>query len=661
MNRFLEFCKENILLIVPSIVVLLVLSGFLAFGLSKPESTGVDQIEDITILQQRLEEEFMSYYDPNKYDSSNPYIVLDPFEITPLSALMIFETETEAQFEIVVKGKEANGDLTYITPLASMQYIPIYGLYPNYYNTVEVYEYNDGVRGLLLTSETILTGVLPDNVTVPTTVDTTYDYFQNNLMLVVPAMGSYPMAVDYNGDIRWVLTKNLSFSPTLLDNGHLLLGSDRLIVDPYYLTGLYEIDYLGKIYRDFKIPGGYHHDVVELPSGNFMVLTNDFDGTVEDKIVEIDRITGEIVDTINLETLLPELEGMSQMWTVTDWFHNNSIDYDPTTDSLLLSGRHQDIVININRTTRDINYIIGDPTNWSQNFVAQYFLTPIGDEFEWQYAQHGAMFLPNGDVFLFDNGNNKSKLVEESVDAENSYSRGVIYRIDETNMTIEQIYQFGKELGSSFYSPYISNVNYYADGNYMIHSGGHGEINGDVLNIPGPLYEGEETIDYKSMTYEVLNSEVKFYMEINDNYYQAKRIQLYTSNTAYRTGRGSVIGELKETKQYTDEINIKFNLFDTVPEIFGVELIKESDRLMLQGQFDRNDEIYIKLVGTNQTLSYYVPTSKTDYTAMCTVTFLGDERFVTYYINETNIVGNYNIFLVINGREYNTYQHVTFN
>ena len=39
-------------------------------------------------------------------------------------------------------------------------------------------------------------------------------------------------------------------------------------------------------------------------------------------------------------------------------------------------------------------------------------------------------------------------------------------------MTIEQIWEYGKEKGSDFYSPYISDVDYLNKNHYIVHSGG---------------------------------------------------------------------------------------------------------------------------------------------------------------------------------------------
>ena len=81
------------------------------------------------------------------------------------------------------------------------------------------------------------------------------------------------------------------------------------------------------------------------------------------------------------------------------------------------------------------------------------------------------MITPEGYVFILDNGNNKSKIESEYVSASDSYTRGVMYKIDTNKMTIEQVWEYGKERGSSFYSPYISDVDYINKDHYIVHSG----------------------------------------------------------------------------------------------------------------------------------------------------------------------------------------------
>lgn len=110
-----------------------------------------------------------------------------------------------------------------------------------------------------------------------------------------------------NGDVRWYLTENMIWNIEPLKNGHLLLSTERLVNAPYYNTGLYEIDLLGKIYMEYSLEGGYHHDYEELLNGNLLVASNQFHnekGTVEDVIVEIDRKTVKILKQIDLKDIL---------------------------------------------------------------------------------------------------------------------------------------------------------------------------------------------------------------------------------------------------------------------------------------------------------------------------------------------------------------------
>jgi len=658
-NKFVKFIRTNAIIIGPSTVVILLLVLFTIFGFSKPETTIISSTLAVTEIQEIQETTILDEYNEGTYTVDTPYFVLNPFDISPLTGLLMFESTVETQYKIVVKGKTDESDIEFTTPLATSHVIPVYGLYANTVNILEIQE--AVVDGEILHTEFIKTEEIDSKVTIPDTIETTYEYFGDDLMLLMPSTKSLPVAVDFEGEVRWYLTKNLMWSPTFLDNGHLLLGTDRLMSDPYYVTGLYEIDYLGKIYNEYKIPGGYHHDAYELDGGNLLVLTSDFEGTVEDKIVEISTLNGEVVNTWDLEEILPVFDGMTAMWTGFDWFHNNSIDYNKNTDEILLSGRHQDAVISIDKTTGELNYIIGDPEQWGSEIVDQYFFTPVGEDFEWQYAQHSATFVSDNQIMIFDNGNNKSKNSDNYVDAADSYSRGVIYEINRETMTITQIDQFGKELGSAFYSPYISNAHYYDVGHYLVHSGGNGSYEGEVLNIPAPLHEEFEDVVMKSMTYEVQDGEVKYYLELEDNYYQAKRVSIYNANTEFKFGTGFINGELAETERFTGEYELKFSLLDTVPPRYELDLIKETDRLNVNITLDRQDEVFLLLVSDDETLTYSIPTSRTAYTAMCSSTFQGDERHISYYINETNISGDFSIYIVINNREYNTYNHVKFN
>ena len=109
------------------------------------------------------------------------------------------------------------------------------------------------------------------------------------------------------------------------------------------------------------------------------------------------------------------------------WMHGNSIeiDYD---DNLILSDRRSSQIIKINRITGDILWILGGPLN-------EYEI--LHDDFNGFSRQHDARRLDNGNILLFDNGNNH----------EPPTSRVVEYQIDNQNMTATLVWEFVNPYG----------------------------------------------------------------------------------------------------------------------------------------------------------------------------------------------------------------------
>ena len=46
-------------------------------------------------------------------------------------------------------------------------------------------------------------------------------------------------------------------------------------------------------------------------------------------------------------------------------------------------------MINIDFKTGALNWILGDPEGWPEEYVEKYFFRPISEPFEWSYEQHG--------------------------------------------------------------------------------------------------------------------------------------------------------------------------------------------------------------------------------------------------------------------------------
>lgn len=203
-----------------------------------------------------------------------------------------------------------------------------------------------------------------------------------------------------------------------------------------------------------------HHDVIELPDGHFLALSIDAElrdyPTREDQpgplapahvaaevVVEL-LPDGTKIDRWALGSLLdPQRIGYDSVYGdyweewkfyrrglfTHDSLHANSLDYDPASDTILVSLRHQDAVVAIGRTSGEVEWIAAPPVNWAAPW-ADLVLTPPADPASWFYHQHNATFTDRGTVLLFDNGNRRASAYEPPAPPSEVESRALELAVD---------------------------------------------------------------------------------------------------------------------------------------------------------------------------------------------------------------------------------------
>ncbi|MCF0110930.1 MAG: aryl-sulfate sulfotransferase, partial [Erysipelotrichaceae bacterium] len=360
--------------------------------------------------------------------------------------------------------------------------------------------------------------------------------------------------------------------------------------------------------------------------------------------------TGEILKKWDYKKCLKPGEGAGLSYTDEDWFHNNAVWYDKNTNSLTFSGRHVDAMINIDFETGDLNWIIGDPETWPEH-MQKYFFKPVGKDFEWQYEQHACLITPNGDVMCFDNHHNGTKVQERAVPPEKSYSRGVRYRINTEDMTIEQVWQYGKGRGADFYSPYICNVEYYNEGHYMVHSGG---IAYDKLGNPsdalGPYAAMAGGSQY-SITTEVYDDKKMLELKVKGNFYRAEKIKLYSDGINLEMGEGVILGHLDPTKEFEVELPYVDN-GEELPAEHQARMEVEFDKFTFFAKFTKGDMIVLLLEQGEEKHQFYISTTATPNKAMCCGSFLdSDERQTRNVYSKTGLKGTYKVSVVRMGND----------
>lgn len=582
------------------------------------------------------------------YTIDNPLVSYNLYLINPLSAVISFYTEEETAVTVTVLGKAKEGNITHTFPREKEHVLPVVGLYSGYVNRVEVREYRGKVHTVEIEVPDVFDGDSPLE-----SMDTTPEYLQDDCIFLSPSGAELAVAFDYAGDVRWCLNIKCVFDMKRLKNGHILMGTDRLVQMPYYMSGMYETSACGKIYHEYRLPGGSHHDAFEMPDGSLLCLTEDLTSdTVEDMCVLIDRNTGEILKTWDYKNFLEPGLGKSGSWSEKDWFHNNAVWYDEKSHSLTFSGRHMDSIVNIDFETGRLNWILSDPEGWPQEWVDRYFFKPIGTDFEWQYEQHACLITPDGDVMCFDNHHWGSKIRENYRAAKNNYSRGVRYRINTKDMTIEQIWQYGKDRGAKFFSPYICNVEYYNEGHYMVHSGGSAyNKDGEISESLGALEQNMGGTLFAT-TVEICDDKKMLELHTKGNYYRAEKMKLYAEQGNLELGAGSVLGEMGVTKEFDTDIPAPVSS-ELIPDRYEARIEDEEDRFTFHAKFEKGQLVMLMLEKGEEKHRYYISTTAVSHKAMCCGTFLeSDERVTKTNVNKAGMKGTYEVFVVIDDIKY---------
>ncbi len=415
-------------------------------------------------------------------------VTRNPSGFAPLTAEIALTTARPVTAEIVVPGRE--GELTDVRKRFNDPFtqavLPVLGLYPEVTNTVllRFFEPDGTLIGEL---EHEIAAQAITFATPRITIEVADTESMKPGMNLVSYFGQsrstdaqIPFMFDAAGSIRWYL--DYSSHPTL-SNLFYDVGVERLANGNLYFgdgsTGqIVEVDMLGHVIRTWPLPGhGFHHNVIEKPNGNFLVTTNKHGlPTIEDHILEIDRESGAIVQVWDLNE---SLDNRRRSWSTNrrDWFHANGLVYDPADDTIIVSGRVQGTV-KLNRNN-EVIWILAPHRGWNTSGSGADLSTrllqpldssgiPITDpgvldgtsnheEFEWAWYQHAPEMTPRGTLLLFDNGDNRNYGLASG----GPYSRAVEYRIDEEAMTVQQVWQYGKERRGSTFAGIVSDVDYH--------------------------------------------------------------------------------------------------------------------------------------------------------------------------------------------------------
>ena len=500
-------------------------------------------------------------------------VMMNPYGIAPLTAVIRDGGYDLSNVVVKIQPKLNGQTIEYKvsrTELLTHGGVPVFGLYPDYNNTVEVsYTIVDGTKETRVENEvyriytpgihTETNGTAAQHHAMfETEVKKVAPEFKDRLYFInnfLPSGGNvarttwnnpmggalewvyYPQnaVIDTAGDVRWYMFVSPIYDPENIYKSGIMMGFHQ--ADDGFLTFGYgqryaKYDLMGREVFNRRLPVGYadfSHAMDPMQNGNYLVRVASSDHvrpdgkhvhTVRDVIIEVDA-SGEVVDEwrlfeildpnrnivlksidqgavcLNIDTSqsgktlsaeqLAKLEAQHAFGDIAgtgagrNWAHVNSVDHDPVDDSIILSSRHQSAVVKIGRD-KQVKWILAAPNGWRDGLKDK-VLTPVGKDgrplscrigkceggFDWTWTQHTGWRIDaksNKDIFylsVFDNGDARG--MEQPALPEMKYSRAVVYKIDQKKMTVEQVWEYGKERGFEWYSPITSVTEYQADKN----------------------------------------------------------------------------------------------------------------------------------------------------------------------------------------------------
>lgn len=456
-------------------------------------SEEIDYIKEHSIVDKEIDGELKA----NRYSLKDPLIIVNPYNISPLTALVSFQTEKDSSVKVKVFGKNNENNLEYeFLDKNKTHKIPVYGLYSGV-NKVEITAGKDTelleIETERLSSELVLLEVKEINKT-----DVSKDF-----IIIAPSIDNNLTIYDNAGDVRWYIsTKKIGAAGPIkkLKNGNLLVTSEEQKKPPYYVTSIYEMDFLGKIHRKLDLKGHGHHEFKELDNGNILGLVDPMGrDTVEDYMVEYNS-NGDIVKEWDFKKLIklneyiaPELyetynfKGNKKV-ALHDWAHANAFAYDKTDSSIVVSFRHLNAVIKFDYETGEILWIFADPKNpWlTEELKAK--LLKVKNKNIYAYGQHAVKVLEDGNILLYDNGNYRDLysrgivVSSDDYNPANNKTRALEFKVQ--NQIAELVWEY---VAQNIYTPFVGDVNKLGENHYFISFGGIVEVDGkpddDILGV----------------------------------------------------------------------------------------------------------------------------------------------------------------------------------
>ena len=434
----------------------------------------------------------------------NPFIRHLKFSVNPIANLKSVQFTVQPKPGSVTRPISATYSSQYLSgrgylDAAGNLKIPVFGLYDGFTNTVTLtYVFRDNSSKESLFS--LATRAFPDpcgykqgNIVQARTRSTSLSY---DFMLLKDSCSNFsPALMDTDGALRWVGTAGVSNGASAFFDNAIYIGSG-----PQLLR--IELDGTVNIVADYSSIGvtDFHHNI---DPGKFGLLVEvDTTTDVESVILEVGK-NGNVRKRWNMYQIIASAmraggdDPSAFVRRGQDWFHNNSVTYRASDDSLIVSSR-ENFVIALDYASGAIKWILGDKTKaWFQYpSLSQFALTvPAGGGVA-PIGQHALSITYNDKLLLFDNG--FPSFIQNPPGSMRKFAAPRKYSLNLAFRAARQIFSYNRSIVSEI----CGSVYEDAPNNYLVdYAVAGGFQSGDAFaEIVGLQPNGNRAFDYKYPT-----------------------------------------------------------------------------------------------------------------------------------------------------------------
>lgn len=539
-------------------------------------------------------------------DIKNPYIAMNPYGLSPLTALVCFSRTYSGRVTLTVNGTSFNLEKQ------DFYVFPIIGLHAGEKNhlTIQIDGSSCFEKEWEIAELSHQIAKLEGNWT-----DKTDEW----LFLLPIDEYHLPAAYDRDGRCRWFFNRSLHHCFKLLNNGHILTSGSVSLTPPFGVTDLVEMDLLGRYYRRWILPQGFCNDAIILDNGELIVVTNSCkNGTVMDQILWIDASGEHILHRFKMRDYIKQ-DFSAKLKNGSDWLHISSLRCDKRQKVLWVSFSFFPALLKIDLTLAEVVSV-------------------------WLQRSEDSIYLQEKDI----------SVVAAPIGIENS---AVIQNTDK--MVIGHKKQYGGEIyllvwngidrdpekvvSSGLYSELLWQLYDFEDG-YLLHAGSctnapHSKI-GFALADKSNIKNWSEGIFYSRSL--IKNGKYRF------EALSQVALKLCLKNISLR---GKVIGTIGHWQEAL-EIDVMLPIEEIDDDCSSLDLTFACDdqRLIFQGKFFQGEAVALILYQGDVVKQYYINNNRWPFGAIWLKSEADAlERFIRWALPVKELQGVWNIQLWIDG------------